>query len=229
MKQKNILNIYIDETGDNHFGKGGSAIYGFSFIFHESKNDISNELDKLEYKLSFLNFTGMIHISELIMNSKKYACMSISERKKIFYALFYFYELSLIKSKSFFVQKKDAVDKDHLNIKLTSLLNEFINENYEYLTSFDEIVIFYDKGQYVLYKMFEESFSVLKNSRINSKFDKETERLFQVADMITFLDKIRFKVKYKIAFNSGEKYYFTPEEIKKIIKKLEDKEFKAKH
>ena len=73
--------------------------------------------------------------------------------------------------------------------------------------------------------MFKECFSILKNSRIKSKFDKETERLFQVVDMITFLDKIRFKVKHKLLLNSGEKSFFGVKEIKRIFKTFDKKDF----
>ena len=47
----NILEIYVDETGDLGYGRGTSDIFGVSFVFHESKYDLTNEINKLNSML----------------------------------------------------------------------------------------------------------------------------------------------------------------------------------
>ena len=43
--------------------------------------------------------------------------------------------------------------------------------------------------------------------------------------MLTFIDKYDYKYKNKIPFTKGEKYFFSDEEIRKILKKLNKKRF----
>ena len=225
-KEKNILKIYIDETGDNSNTEIASYLYGFSFVFYETKNDISDHLNRLEYRLTNLNDTGMFHTMELIKGKGKYFKMDVNSRRKLFNTYFKFYELSPIKSKSFFIKKKETIGKSDLNKKLSKQLNNFIINNYEYLSSFDEVQVFYDAGQDLLKDIFKDSFSILRNYKPTYKFDKTQERLFQVADMITFLDRLYFKIKNNIQLSNSEKNFFLLDDIKKIIKKLDKKSFK---
>ena len=59
------LNIFIDETGNFGFEKANSKLYGVSFTFHDSKNDIKNELDYLNQKLKNIDYEEMIHLADL--------------------------------------------------------------------------------------------------------------------------------------------------------------------
>lgn len=227
MKEKNILRIYADETGDNGTSKGSSNLYGFSFVFHESKNDITKELNKLNRKLEYIDLKDMLHITDLIMNRKEYQYINSSMRKKIFYAMYYFYKKAKINSKSFFLKKKDLFPKDDLNKRIYKLLSTFIKDNYKYFSKFDEVILYYDNGQIPLGEIFDNCFSELSNFKHINNFDKEKERLFQVADMITFLDKLRYKKEHKIIFNSGEKNFFIFNEMKIVIEIVKKKEFKS--
>ena len=56
-------------------------------------------------------------------------------------------------------------------------------------------------------------------------FDHETERLFQVSDMLTYIDKYDYKYKNKMLITRIEKYFFNEEEMRKILKKLDKKRF----
>ena len=38
------LNIYIDESGDPGFTKGGSKLYTISFTLHETMNSLEKEI-----------------------------------------------------------------------------------------------------------------------------------------------------------------------------------------
>lgn len=43
--------------------------------------------------------------------------------------------------------------------------------------------------------------------------------------MLTFIDKYDYKYKNKIPFTNGEKYFFTEDNIRKILKELNKKRF----
>ena len=51
----------------------------------------------------------------------------------------------------------------------------------------------------------------------------EEKRLFQISDMLTYIDKYDYKYKNKMKFTNGEKYFFTKDEIRKILKELNKK------
>ena len=57
------------------------------------------------------------------------------------------------------------------------------------------------------------------------EFDHKEKRLFQVSDMLTYIDKYDYKYKNKMSFTKSEKYFFTDDEIRKILRELNKKRF----
>ena len=56
-------------------------------------------------------------------------------------------------------------------------------------------------------------------------FDHKEKRLFQVSDMLTFIDKYDYKYKHKMKFTKGEKVFFTDNDMRRILKELSKKRF----
>ena len=227
MKNNNILKIYIDETGDTNYGKGASEIFGISMVFHESKNNIDKELSNLNYVLKQVGFENqMVHTTVLINNKDNQYKMNVFERKKIINILFHFYSIANINSKSFFINKKEIKDKDTLQLRFTRELKQFVNNHLEYFLSFDKVIVYFDDGQIQLGRIIRKVFGLLSNFIQIKDFDKVNERLFQVADMITFFDKIIYKIKYNIIFNTIEIKFYSKKEIKAKIQDIKKKTFK---
>ncbi len=44
-------------------------------------------------------------------------------------------------------------------------------------------------------------------------------------DMLTYIDKYDYKYKNKMTFTKGEKYFFSVEEIRRVLKELNKKRF----
>ena len=130
----------------------------------------------------------MIHTADLIRNKGDYKYLSINQRQSIFNSLFVFTKRSPIKLKSIIVSKKYTDTYKLLKKQLTIELNELVSNNYKFFQKFDKIKIYYDNGQSQLTSILED---VFKNFNISfiSDFDKTKEKLFQVADMLTFIDK----------------------------------------
>lgn len=84
------LNIFVDETGDFGFNKKSSELYGISFVFHEQKDDITPELDKLNNRLNNIGYKNMIHMTDLVMKRGDYTNFSLNTRKSIFNAIYQF-------------------------------------------------------------------------------------------------------------------------------------------
>ena len=218
------LNIFIDESGDFGVNDNASDLYVVSFVYLGSLDNIEPFLNALKKRLNKLQFTKMIHTADLIRHKGDYKDLSINQRRKIFTAIYQFGRKSPIKLKSIIVNKKYTDTYKLLKKQLTMELNESISNNLKYFQKFDKIIIYYDNGQSQLTSILED---VFKNFNISfiSDFDKIKEKLFQVADMLTFMDKYYYKFKHKLYISKNEKIFFENMEMRKLLKELKSKRF----
>lgn len=85
--------------------------------------------------------------------------------------------------------------------------------------------MYYDNGQETLGIILDSIFSRFDGFQHRVEFDHKEKRLFQVSDMLTYIDKYDYKYKYKMLFTKSEKYFFTTSDIRKILKELNKKRF----
>ena len=219
------LNIFVDETGEFGFNKGSSDLYGVSFTFHEQKDDIILELNKLNDRLNRLGYTKMIHMADLVMKRGDYKNYSIKTRKSIFDAIYEFSKRIPIKYNTIIIDKKYTDSNIILKQKLSIEINKMIKEHEKYFKKFDKIVMYYDNGQEILGTILESIFLQFDGFEHKVNFNHEEKRLFQVSDMLTFIDKYDYKYKNKMSFTKGEKYFFSIDEMRKTLKELNKKRF----
>lgn len=219
------LNIFIDETGEFGFGKGASELYGVSFTFHEHCDDIMPELMKLNERLKRIGYTNMIHMADLIMKREDYKNFDIDKRKSIFNAIYNFSRKIPVKYQTIIIDKKYKDNARVLRQQLSIEINKMIKENEAYFEKFDKIVMYYDNGQETLGTILDSIFLRFDGFEHRVEFDHKEKRLFQVSDMLTYIDKYDYKYKNKMQFTRGEKYFFTTEDIRKILKELNKKRF----
>ncbi|MGN1357943.1 MAG: hypothetical protein ACI4WU_01110 [Bacilli bacterium] len=100
-----------------------------------------------------------------------------------------------------------------------------IKKHEKYFKKFDKIVMYYDNGQEVLGTILDSIFLRFDGFEHRVNFDHKEKRLFQVSDMLTYIDKYDYKYKNKMSFTRGEKYFFTIDVIRKILKELNKKRF----
>lgn len=217
------LNIFVDETGEFGFGKGSSRLYGVSFTFHEQKDDIMTELNNLNERLERIGYTDMIHMADLIMRRGDYSKFTILKRKSIFNSIYQFSRKIPIKYKTIIIDKNYVDTGRTLRQQLSIEINSFVKEYENYYNKFDRIVMYYDNGQEVLGTILDAIFSRFDGFEHRVDFDHKEKRLFQVSDMLTYIDKYDYKYKNKMAFSKGEKYFFTTDEIRKILKEVNKK------
>lgn len=219
------LNIFIDETGEFGFGKGASELYGVSFTFHEHCDDIMPELMKLNERLKRIGYTNMIHMADLIMKREDYKNFDIDKRKSIFNAIYNFSRKIPVKYQTIIIDKKYTDNSRVLRQQLSIEINKMIKENEAYFEKFDKIVMYYDNDQETLGTILDSIFLRFDGFEHRVEFDHKEKRLFQVSDMLTYIDKYDYKYKNKMQFTRGEKYFFTTEDIRKILKELNKKRF----
>jgi hypothetical protein len=219
------LNIFVDETGEFGFNKGASELYGVSFTFHEQDNDIMPELITLNNRLNEIGYTNMIHMADLIMKRGDYSKFSIDTRKNIFKSIYHFSRKIKVKYKTIIIDKRYIDNGRILRQQLSYEINKMVKDNEKYFEKFDKIVMYYDNGQEVLGTILNSIFLRFDNFEHRVDFNHKEKRLFQVSDMLTYIDKYDYKYKNKMTFTKSEKYFFTIGEIKKILKELNKKRF----
>lgn len=217
------LNIFVDETGEFGFGKGGSRLYGVSFTFHEQESDIMLELNKLNSRLEEIGYTDMIHMADLIMRRGDYTKFSISKRKSIFNAIYQFSRRIPVKYRTIIIDKKYVDSPRVLKQQLSLEIINMVKENEKYLKKFNKIVMYYDNGQEILGTILDSIFLQFNGFEHKVDFDHKEKRLFQVSDMLTYIDKFDYKYKNKMSFTKSEKFFFDFKDIRRILKEINKK------
>lgn len=143
--------------------------------------------------------------------------------QKIFWTIFNFARKVNVKLKTIILDKRYMNSKSQLNKAISIEINKFIKENQNYFNLFEKIVIYYDNGQETLATILDIVFSTNERVERRIEFNHTKKRLFQVSDMLTFIDKLDYKFHNNMPFTKAEKYFFTNKEIEYIKRKLKNK------
>lgn len=189
------LNIFVDETGEFGYGVKSSMLYDISFTFHEQDNDISGELNNLNNRLMKIGYTNMIHMLDLIMRRGDYSKFDIKMRKSIFNSIYQFSRKIPVKYHTIIIDKRFIDNGNVLRKQIINEVNQMIKNNEGYFNKFDKIVMYYDNGQEPLGYILDSLFIRFNSYEHRVKFDHVEKRLFQVSDMLTYVDKVIYKHK----------------------------------
>lgn len=223
IKIKRRLNIFVDESGDFGFVDGSSKLYGVSFTIHESDDSISNDLEYLNNRLKKAEYDGMIHLADLVAKRGDYTYFNLEQRKNIFWSIFYFSKRVKVKIYTVIIDKRFKNNRTQLNKELALEISKFFNSISEYMNEFEKVVVYYDNGQESLGAIIDTLLITKNNVEHRIEFDHKEKRLFQVSDMLTFIDKIVYKHNHNIPLTKAEKYFFSVKDILGIIKQLKGK------
>ena len=210
------LGIFIDESGfferNNSNNINVTDLYIVSFLFHNKSMSINDDIKTFE---NFLIENGFeqnlpIHTMPLIRQQKPYKDLDSDKRKKLFYHLYQFMLRLKIKHKTFICDKEYCSSKKTIKKDLENYIKQMVTDNYEYFNKFDEIVIYYDKGQDYLTKILRSAFvAVLPNCRFKEDVYQENYRLLQCADMACALELIIQRLKQNEQINAIKNFLVT--------------------
>lgn len=223
IKIKRRINIFIDESGDFGFVDGSSELYGVSFTIHESDDSISNDLEYLNNRLKKAKYDGMIHLADLVAKRGDYTHFNLEQRKNIFWSIFYFSKRVKVKIHTVIIDKRFKNNRTQLNRELALEISKFFNSISEYMNEFEKVVVYYDNGQEALGAIIDTLLITKNNVEHRIEFDHKEKRLFQVSDMLTFVDKIVYKHNHNMPLTKAEKYFFSVKDILGIIRQLKSK------
>jgi hypothetical protein len=220
----NQINIFIDESGDFGFGDGHAEYYVVSFVIHDIKDSITNQINYFNQKLENLEHIGMVHLGDLVHGNNSYKGWSIDERKSVMWSTIFFAQRCPIKYHSLIINRRFINNDQQLNQTLFRTIKSFIEVISPTLDSYDKIKIYYDNEQKRLATIFDTAFINYNVERV-SDFDKDEKRLFQVADLLTYVDKTIYKYDNQIKLSKTEEIFFSKPNIsiKNTIKSIRKK------
>lgn len=222
-KIKRRLNIFIDESGDFGFTDGSSELYGVSFTIHESDKSIAGDLEYLNNRLKKSQYDGMIHLADLVSKRGEYTHFNFEQRKDIFWSIFYFSKRVNVKIHTIMIEKKFKNNKAQLNRELAVQISKFFDSINDYMNDFEKVVVYYDNGQESLGAIIDTLLITKDNVVHRIEFNRKEKRLFQVSDMLTFIDKIVYKYNHNMPLTKSEKYFFSIKDILGIMRQLKSK------
>lgn len=165
----------------------------------------------------------MIHTAYLIAKRGEYAYWNLEKRKKVFWSLFYFAKRSKIKTYTIIINKRFKNRKMQLRKEATIQIHKFFTMLEDYMEGFEKVTIYYDNGQETLASILDNFCQAKKNVEHKIIFNHIEERLFQVADMLTVIEKIIYKHKQKIPLTNAELHFFQIKEILNMMRELKSK------
>lgn len=220
------LSIFVDESGDFGFRGDASSFYLFTLIIHDQSDNLTEQLKRLEYRLSVLGFPGhCIHTAPIIRGENEYFNCEYGIRRSLMFVMRNFVRNLPVKAKTFVFDKKHWGSKDRLQARIAKELGEFCRDNLAFFQSFDSIVLYYDNGQSEL--------GLVLNTVLNTLLDVETKRevkpseyrLFQLADYICTLELVSIKAKRHQLSKSEDMFFRTKELKKQFIKEIRKIDF----
>ena len=218
------LSIFIDESGDFGETTERPAYYLVTMVFHNQSININENISKLEESVRVSGFdVEYIHTGPVIRREDVFANYSIDERRKLIYKMLNFYNNCEIFHDTVIINRKEATDKLTLSGKLAKGITEMIRRHIEYFNQFDKVIVYYDNGQIELSSILNAVLTVLFGDVEFRKAEPQKYRLLQVADFVCSMELLKIKRDEKRLSKSEEKFFYKPQELKKVFLKSIDK------
>lgn len=206
MNAKKRLDIYVDESGDYSKFSAENPLYSVAFILVNNSDDNSGPIHKFEKNLSnLIGGNHFVHVGNLVRGEKPYEEMLREERWKLFYALHlfaYYAKYRIIVSS---VIKKETMEE--IVTSITNALFNVIDDYYDYLNNYEEIILHYDYGQRVLTEIITTIFlSKFSNCKMYKTAQSQSP-FMQLADLFAYFEMLKYKVSRGYLTKSESKFF----------------------
>lgn len=221
------LSIFVDESGD--FGRvdNSSPYYLVTLVFHSQADDISEQLVKLNKELKENDCPEYIHTGPIIRRETLYQNMTIDERRSLLYKMRMFFLHLPVKHTTIKINRREANDKFALTAQISKKLKAYITEHFDFFSSFDKVIVYYDNGQQELNIILNTILSLLLNNVEFRKASPSEYRLLQTADYVCSIELLSVKYEEKRLSKTEQAFFYKPQELKKtFIKSVRSKELK---
>ena len=218
------LSIFIDESGDFGEVKERPAYYLVTFVMHDQSKSIDEQVTRLEQSVRTAGFdVEYIHTGPVIRREEVFSKYSIDERRKLLFKMLNFINSCPITCMTAVVDRKEASDKVALSGKLAREINRLLNIHQDFFEAFDKFIIYYDNGQNELSAILNAVLSIHFSNVEFRKAEPQKYRLLQAADFVCSMELLRIKREEKRLSKSEEKFFYKPQELKKVFLKSVEK------
>lgn len=222
------LSIFVDESGDFGEFDPQAPYYIVTMIFHNQRDSIQENLDKLNEKIVLLtnNPNVVLHAAPLIRRENIFFQYTPNVRRSLFSSLFFFTLKAPIQYKTFVFEKRPGEDVLSLEGRMSKEISLFLRENLDYFQSFEDVIQYYDNGQHELNRILNFALSAELSTYSYRKVLPKDYKLFQSADLICTLKLLNLKCEQGKLSKSEELFFHSIRDLRKqFIKPIEKKKF----
>ena len=203
-----ILSCFIDESGDFGPYDFRSPYYYVSMVLHDQSIDISEKISGMETRASNLGFPNhAIHTGPLIRRENVYVNDLMEDRKHLFNVLYFFTVQLPIQYFCVKVNKAECDDEIQQTARLSRLITAEIQAHWDFWTTFDRIIVYYDNGQTQLTRIITSVFNTLFTNVEMRRVRPVDYKLFQVADLLCTMEMLADKAEHN-GFSKSETEFF---------------------
>lgn len=188
-------------------------------VLHNQEIDISKNIIALEKQVSNWGYPKhAIHTGPLIRREGIYKNDLRENRKALFNALYHFTRMLDIKYICPMINQGDCLEKSKIAYtdKLTKEIANKLRTNYDYFSSFETIIVYYDYGQIELAQILVSVFNTMFSNVIFRKIETNQYKLSQAADLICTVEAIEHK---NILTKSEMEFFHSKHDFKKNVYK----------
>lgn len=213
---KDVLSIFIDESGDFGSYEQHAPFYLVSMVLHDQTIDIADNLNGLSVHLKNLGLKKhAIHTGPLIRRESIYSYDRMEDRKRIFNALFNFARKLDFNYICAQIKKSECPDVISMTAKLSRSIANALIKHSDYLNQFKQIIIYYDNGQVELTKILTSVFNSLFSNVEFRKVHPMDYKLFQIADLICTMELLFQKAESNTFSRSETEFFCSIRDFKK--------------
>ena len=178
------LSIFADESG----GRGGTSSYFLlTLVLHDQSDPIAGAVARYEESLRCAGLPGIPFHSEPLLNGHgPYEGLGMAQRKRMLASFGIMVQRLPVSYRTFAYRRSEVEEVAVLEARLKRDVSSFLFDNLPFFQSFDDVKVYYDKGQDVVRRAIDQSvgFALSKGAVVRRTPAMADYRLAQVADYL---------------------------------------------
>jgi hypothetical protein len=211
MDKNNTLSIFVDESGNLPIADNASRFYIVSLVAHNQQENIEKPIRELGETYARMGLPNLcFHAGPLVRREDGYEYMGWEMRNRIFAAMMAFARKTPFGYRSICVDKKFVASEGQIIAQLKSGISQFLDAANVTTATDNMIKVYYDCGQAVITNIIHESMTARYGGEWEFAQDVRPDkyRLFQIADLVSFISLIAQKQQSGIGLTKSEEKFF---------------------
>lgn len=210
--EKNVLSIFVDESGRFKYPDPDSRFYILSMVFHDQSVDVYPLIRQYDEKLEYIGIDSeafVFHAGPLIRKEKGYGYFSRNMRGRIYSRMMAFARKVDFRYHCLSVDKKYVGSSLQIVARLHEQLDDFIKTHREMFSAIERVKVYYDCGQTPVTNILRGTFvDIGCPVEFAQSVHPRDYKLFQIADLMCTLSLVRLKLEFGIRLTESEHRFF---------------------